>query len=320
MKSENNLSKKLENAWNYNLSEMLEQARCGDSTILIKYLNEFAPLAAVNTENSILLLLRQFDLSINDGKQTVLNCHPNGENFQWGITITTSSDSANTQKNIFLPKNKNYSGLKILGKEIQIFISDDQPVTTNLAEVQRKLEFWDDFTEQELEDAFSSLSNEKYEEEDNQKPEVQNLLITIPSIGPLIYNEDFEWFEGIFTTDEIAFDINIYNTTPDKLDLLLSFVDNQIQTEFYKEMLIEMEPEMIKLKNDSWRELNEITTETEPKTTIEDFRKRVSIDSIIFNDDCSSQIYCHDDDIFWGHQIQINVDKDGKYMDAGLVG
>ena len=320
MNSENNLSKNLENTWNYNIIDMLEQAQNGDFTSLNIYLEKFAPLVAVNMDYSILLTLRKFESKNSEGKISVLNCPPKGENFQWGITITSSSDSKSSEKNLMLPSNRIYSGVKVLNDEIQIFISDDEPVTTNLAEVGRKLEFSEDFSEQELEDAFSSLYNERLDKEEDQKPEVKNLLITIPSIGPLIYNEDFEWYEGIFTSGEIAFDVNIYNTTPDKLDLLLSFVENQILTEFYKNMLLEMEPKMVKLKNDSWREVNEITTETETEITTENFRKRVSIDSIIFNDDCSSQIYCHDDDIFWGHQIQINVDKDGKYKGADLVG
>ncbi len=320
MNSENNLSQKLGNTWNYNLMEMLEQARSGNSTTLNRYFSELAPLAAVNADNSIMVTLRKFQSKIIDGKISVLNCVPEGENYQWGVTITTSSDSGSTQYNILLPNNRNYSGVKIIGSEIQIFMGDAEPITTNTLELQRKLEFWSDFTEQELEDAFLSISNEKYGDDDEQKLEVKNLLITVPAIGPLIYNEDFEWYEGIFTSGEIAFDVNIYNATPDKLDLLLSFVENQILTEYYKNMLLEIEPELIKLKNQNWREVNEITTEKEPKITAEDFRKRVSIDSIIFNDDCSSQIYCHDDDIFWGHQIQINVDKNGKYKSVDLVG
>ena len=321
MNSQNLLSGKLEKTWNYNLLEILEQARCGDPSILNDYLNEFAPFTAVNATNSILLTLRKFHSQTTDGKQTVLNCHPEGDSFQYGVTITRSSDLGNAQNNIFLPQNQNYSGLKILDNEIQIFMEDAEPVTTNLAEVQNKLQFMNPFTEKELEDAFSSLSNEKYsDEDDDQKTEVKNLLITIPSIGPLIYNEDFEWYEGIFTSDEIAFDVNVYNTAPERLDYLMAFVDHQIQNGFYKNMLSAIEPEMVKLKNETWLELNEITRETETEITPENFRKRVSIDSIIFNYDFSSQIYCHDDDIFWGHQIQITVDKDGKYVGVGLVG
>ena len=161
MNSENNLSNKLENTWNYNLMEMIEQARSGDFTTLNSHIREFAPLAAVNADNSILLTLRKFDSKINGGKISVLNCAPEGENYQWGITITRISDSATAQNNIFLPNTRKYSGLKILGNEVQIFMDDAEPVTSNIFELQNKLEFWEDFTEQELENAFSSLSNIK---------------------------------------------------------------------------------------------------------------------------------------------------------------
>ncbi len=320
MNAGQNLSDILDKTWHHDLKKTLRNAKLGDTNHLDHLLQDVASFAAVSANYSVLLTLRHFDLYYVQEKSYALNCSPNDENFQWGITVTTSSDSADSQYNILLPNNRNYTGLTIENNEVEILMDNGQITQSNIIELKKKLHFLKGFTEQELEDAFCSLSNEKYDEEVDEKPEVKSLLITIPSIGALIYNGDFEWYEGIFTTDEIAFDVNIYNTTPDKLDLLLSFVENQIQTEFYKNMLWKMEPEMIKLKNDSWREKNEITCELEPEITAENFRKRVSIDSIIFNDDCSSQIYCHDDDIFWGLQIQINVDKDGKYLDAGLVG
>lgn len=320
MNSQNLLPEKIEKTWNYNLMEMLEQARNGNPSNLNEYLNEFAPLVAVNTTNSVLLTLRKFDSQNLDGKQTVRNCPPAGENFQYGVTITRVSDQGNSQNIIILPKNNKYVGLKILDNKIEIFREDAEPITTNIAEVLDKLQFFNSFTDRDLEDAFSSLSNEKYQDNEDSKSEVKNLLLTIPSIGPLIYNEDFEWYEGIFTSDEIAFDVNVYNTTAEKLNYLMAFVDHQIENAFYKNMLSAIEDEMVKLKNDTWLEVNEITKETETEITPKNFRKRVSIDTIIFNDNFSSQIYCHDDDIFWGHQIQISVDKDGKYAGVNLVG
>ena len=79
-------------------------------------------------------------------------------------------------------------------------------------------------------------------------------------------------------------------------------------------MLLAMENEMIALKNDLW------LGEEELPITVEDFRKRISIDSIIFYEDCSSAIYCNDDDIFWGHAIEIDIAKNGKYESATLSG
>lgn len=318
MNSEQKLAEKLEETWNYDQMQILKEARLGDSKNLNSYLEKFSPLVAANDDYSVLLTLRQFDISQNENQKTVLNAPANHEDFQWGITIATSSEAADAKYNIFLPNNYSYSGLRINDDEVEILIENQENIKTNVAELRAKLQFWTDFSEKKLEDAFNGLSNQKYAEDD-QKPEVENLLITVPSIGALVYNEDFDWFEGIYTTNELAFDVNIYNTTPDKLDLLLSFVEDQIQSEFYKKMLLEMEPEMVKLKNATWREKNEITCELEPEITAENLRKRISIDAIIFNDNYSSQIYCHDDDIFWGHQIQINVDENGEYKDVGLV-
>jgi hypothetical protein len=77
---------------------------------------------------------------------------------------------------------------------------------------------------------------------------------------------------------------------------------------------MEMETEMIKLKNEVWLE------EEELPITSESFRNRVKITTIRFYDDLSSEIYCDDGDIFWGHTIVINIDKKGNYKQVNLAG
>lgn len=296
--------------------DLLENARFGKKGKLNEFLAKFSPFAAANENCSTLLVLRHFKVQYWKDERRVLDCPPDDEHFQWGITIATADDDGGTESNVYLP-NQNYTGLKIQGNEIEIF-TDKGSTKTNTTELFRKVRFWGEFTEKDIEDGFNNLCNEKYEKP--TKPKMKNKVINLPTIGKLTYNEKFEWYEGECKIDNSAFTLNIYYAAPEELKKLISFADSQLKSKFYEKMLLEIEDKMIKLKNDSWLGEDEDTGEEEPPITTEDFRKRVFVSSIVFYDDCSSEIYCNDGDIFWGHTILIDIDKDGKYKSATLAG
>jgi len=306
----------MKDTWNFNLMDLLENARLGKKEELNELLENYSPFAAVNEDCSTLLVLRRFKVQYWKDERRVLNCQPDDEHFQWGITISTSADDGGTESNVYLP-NQNYMGLKIQGNSIEIF-TDNTNTKTNTVELFRKLDFWGKFTEKDIEDGFNKLCNEQYEKP--KKLKVKNKVITLTSIGKLTYNKEYEWYESECTIDNSSFTLNIHYAAPEELEKLISFADSQLKSKFYEKMLLEMEDEMIKLKNDIWLGEDEDTGEEEPPITIEDFRKRVSVSSIVFYEDCSSVIYCDDGDIFWGHTIQIDIDKDGKYESATLAG
>lgn len=299
--------------------DLLKNARLGDKNELNSFLKTYAPLAVANEDCSVLLLYRHFKVQYWNDERRVLNCHPEDEHFQCGITIVTSSEDGGSQSNVYLPNNLHYQELKIQDKEIEI-ITDEKSVMTNVTELFRKLDFWGKFTEQDIEIGFNKLCNEQYEEKKHIKPVVKNKILQLSTIDTLTYNEEYEWYEGNFTDNQRLIEITVHHTTPKKLEKLLQFIDEQMQSKFYEKMLLEMEAEMIELKNDVWIGEDEETGEEEPPMTIENFRKRISISSIVFYDDCSASIYCNDDDIFWGHSIDISVDKNGKYKDVNLAG
>jgi len=302
---------KFKNSWNYNFMELLKKARNGDEDEINELLKIYSPLAAVNENLSAFILFRHFQVQYWNDERSVLNCHPKDKNFQYGITIVEIfEDGGASQHNVYLPNNLNYKKLKIQGNEIEIITNEDKVVKTNVKELHSKL--WMNFTEEEIENGYKSLCNEQYQKP--KKPEVKNTTIKISSLGELIYNEMFEWYEGNFEIENHNFELSIGNTEPKKLKHLISFVDEQMKSKFYKKILLEMEDKMIELKNEFW------LGEEEPPITSEDFQKRISINSIAFNEDCTCSIYCDDDDIFWGHSIEIDVDEKGKYKDANLAG
>ncbi len=299
--------------------EILKQARLGNPTDLNDFLSKYSTLAVTNEDYSTLLVLRHFKVQFWQDKRRVLNCMPEDENFQWGITITTSSADCATQSNVYLPNNQNYTGLKIQHNEVEI-LTDKKQTKTNVTELFRKLKFWGKFTEKDIEVAFENLCNEQYEEKKHKKPVVQNKILELTTIGKLVYNDEYEWYEGSFIDKENTIKVRIHYATQKKLEKLLLFTEKQMNSKFYEKMLLEMEAEMITLKNDIWLGEDEETGEEEPPISVEEFRKRISVSDIIFYDDCSSVIYCDDDDIFFGHTIAIDIDKKGKYKTANLAG
>lgn len=308
----------MKETWNYKPMNLLKNARLGNKTELNDFLKLYSNLTFVNEDFSLLLIFRQFNVQYWNDERRVLNCHPEDENYQYGITIARCDEEVSSESNVYLPNNLEYKDFKICGQEIEI-ITNTKNVKTNVTELSRKLKFFKlTITEEEIEKAFNTLKNEQFEKP--KKLAVKNKTIKIPSLGELTYNDKLEWYEGKFEVENKVIEVSVYNAEQYKLEKLISFVDKQMNAKFYKEMLINMESKIIKLKNEVWLGEDEETGEDEPPITVENFRKRIAISSIVFYDDCSSSIYCDDDDVFWGHKIDINVDKNGKYKDANLAG
>lgn len=309
----------MKETWNYDLVNLLENAKLEDNEELDNFISKYSLLAVTNEDLTILLLFRHFNVSFWNEERRITNCHPEKEDFQCGITIVrVDDDGSSIKSNIYLPNNLRYKELKIKDQQIEI-ITDDKKITTNLTELYRKMRFFKrSITEEEIEVAFNNLCDEQYEKP--KKLEVKNKTIKIPSIGKLTYDEEIECFEGKFKVENKVIEVSVHNAEPKELALLISFVDKQIIAKFYDEILLHMESKMVNLKNDAWLGEDDETGEDEPPMTKQNFRKRISISRIVFYEDCSSSIYCNDDDIFWGHTIEISVDVNGNYKDANLAG
>lgn len=307
----------MKETWNYKLIDLLKKARIGNTNELNEFLNKYSDITAVNEDFSAMLLFRYFNVQHWNDERRILNCHPEDEYFQKGITIVQSADDGGSESRIYLPNKFDYK-LNIKDKEIEI-VTNEKSITTNITELFRKSKFFKrSITEQEIENGFNSLCNEQYEKP--KQPEVKHKTIELPSFGILVYDEKVKWYKCNINVDQQNIDLTISLTTPEKLEKVIAFADKQMKAKFYEQVLLGMEPKMIALKNDAWLGEDEETGEDEPPITADEFRKRISIDSIGFDEDCSCSIYCNDDDIFFGHQIEIDVDENGNYKDANLVG
>ena len=52
----------MKETWNYNLMDLLQQAKSGDSNKLIDFLNKFPTLAIANDDYTVLVVLRHFNV------------------------------------------------------------------------------------------------------------------------------------------------------------------------------------------------------------------------------------------------------------------
>lgn len=302
----------MKETWNYDPMNLLENARLGNKSELKDFLKLYSNITFVNEDYSVLIIFRQFKVQYWNDERRVLNCHPEDENCQYGITVVSCDEKISCASNVYLPNNLEYKDFKISGQEIEI-ITDTKIVKTNITELFRKLTFYKlSITEEEIEKAFNTLNNEQFEKP--KKLAVKNRTIKISSIGMLTYNDELEWYVGKFKVENKVIEVSVCNAEENELEELIFFVDKQIKAKFYEEMLLKMESKMINLKNEFWLGKNEAPI------TIENFRKRISINRIVFYNDCSSSIYCNDDNIFLGHLIDISVDENGKYKDVNIVG
>lgn len=306
----------MDDTWNYDLMDLLRQAQAGEPAPLTDFLSRFAPLAATNADHSALLVLRSFDAAPSLDKRRVLNCRPRGLDFQPGITITTFSDTGGAQSNTYLPTDFTYTGLQLHGQEVNILRANAPAIITNITELHRKLDFWGTFAEDDLRAAFGRLRNEHYAPRQPAAPAQDELEIELPSVGKLMYNPRYEWYNGSFMVDDQPVALTLAYVAPPQLAPQLAWVEQQLQARFWEPMLAAMTTKMLALKNDAWLD----DDEGEQELSREEFLQRVTLSDVAFYADGSAAIYCDDDELFFGHTIEIMVDKNGQYRTAQLAG
>ncbi len=149
-----------------------------------------------------------------------------------------------------------------------------------------------------------------------KKTVAENPPIQDGIIGTLTFNEQHQWFETKYQTQDNAFEVYIdIDNRAETLEILpivhtvlnrLETVDNTMR-DFAAEQLLEA-------KNDNWRE------EDEPELTKDDFMSRMSIETISFDEDGEYEIWYADGDLFWGHSITVSVDRKGQPVRTDIHG
>ncbi|MDF3029052.1 MAG: hypothetical protein K0S23_3359 [Fluviicola sp.] len=305
------------NGWEFeNLQQVLTDARNGDNSQLEELLGNY-PCATVNESLTKLLILRKFRVKrTNFMSQPMVSIAPpdNDQDFQWGITIITTPEDGETEYSVYIPNKYHYTGLDLQDDEVTI-LAEEVKVKTNIRELHKKLrEFHPMFDQTDLERAFASLNNEKSQPHKVSESVKIEPVIENEFLGTLTYDEKYRQYENNGTSKYFPFDLSVYNEEPGHFASLLAYVESKMRAEFYKQHLLDMEPEMIQLKNESW------LGEDEELIDPEQFRKLIAIEGIVFYSDKSCTIYCNDGELFGEHLIEISVDANGNYQSVTLAG
>lgn len=163
-----------------------------------------------------------------------------------------------------------------------------------------------------------NASNEKLEalKEYYSKPiSIENKL------GSFVLDREFSWFEGIVNCNGV--EVNAYletdeedgDTAKQAMKVLKKVLDNIVENDTkYREFAAQ---ELTELANEWMDASDEIDTE---EITKEIFMKRMEMSEIIVSSDGSLSLFYNDDDMFWGHAIEIEVKPNGEIISANIAG
>ena len=163
-----------------------------------------------------------------------------------------------------------------------------------------------------------NASNEKLEalKEYYAKPiSIENEL------GSFALDREFSWFEGIVNWNGVEAHVYLEtdeedgDTVKQAMKVLKRVVDNIVENDIkYREFTAE---ELTELANEWMDTSDEIDTE---EITKEIFMKRMEISEIMVSSNGSLSLFYNDDDMFWGHVIEIEVDPSGEIISAQIAG
>ena len=152
-----------------------------------------------------------------------------------------------------------------------------------------------------------------------------NRVITIKSeiFGELILNKELGWYEGkgAWIGEEVEITIAVEDEDKDiSEDLLLAEQFFAEQNEWNKKIREYAAEELTDLANDWLADSVDDEDEEPQEITEEDFAKRITIDSICFDEGGGFTIYFGDDDMFWGHSVVVYGDVENGPNEAQMEG
>lgn len=299
---------------------MLKKAQEGDSRELNHTTASYTSGCTVNKEYSTMVIRRQFDVENKDGERFILNSEPNknednqtSDDKQWGLTILQLTPAGSSTSSYCIPNNLKNTKIRLLDNNALDILSDEKTITTNITEIERKLKpIYGIATEEEIEEAFNTLSCQQY---------------VIPSLVEVVYQslesktlgtlefEDEEYVSFI-KIDNKSVRIIVSLSQAENLLNIIEQADRLMSEKFYEKVLRGMYPSMFELKNDYWLEESEEGAET---IALDEFKERISISEITFNADSTVIIACDADEMFGEQSIVINTDAKGNYKTSSLA-
>lgn len=302
-----------------NLLGMLKKAQEGDSRELNHMTASYTSGCTVDKEYSTMIIRRQFKVENQDEERCIINSEPNkngsnesSDEKQWGITIIQQNLKGGSINSYCIPNSLKNPKIRLIDNQTLDILSDEKTITTSIAEIGRKLKpIFGIATEEEIEEAFNTLSCQQY------------VISSIESIeskafGTLEFED--EEYGTVIKIDNNPVRIIVYLPKTESLSDIIDHADKLMAEKFYEKALRGMYPSMLELKNDYWLEETEEESDEEPSPlTLDEFKERITISEMAFNNDYTVTIKCDNDDMFGEHSIAINTDTKGSYKDSALA-
>lgn len=134
--------------------------------------------------------------------------------------------------------------------------------------------------------------------------------------GTLAYDRTVSWFradvEWNGTPIELSLDVSDSGDPDGALRIAYTLWEKE---EEWKERIEDYAVQkLLPLNNDIWREPEEA------EITPEDFKRRMTLESVLVHPDGSFEFWHNDGDLFWGHMIQISGNLSDGPTNADIVG
>ena len=197
--------------------------------------------------------------------------------------------------------------MKFKNDILSLLSEKDEKIEATLKQFNKALQnIWSNFTMEELSNAFRqapAVVLDKIKKEDMPK------TVTIKNFGKFIYNKKLNAYK--LFKEEIEYYFSADNK--EELKKVKNIFSNIELTKFIEKAKEYTAHKLLKLKNDLWLE------EDEKEVTKKDFKDRMKFTSLyIFSE--SANFYFDDGDLFWGHTIEVTVNKNLEFIDANIVG
>ena len=159
---------------------------------------------------------------------------------------------------------------------------------------------------EELSGAFRSAPDTVLEEITKEK---MPKTVTIKNFGKFTNNVELNIYKLV--KEGIEYYFNAENK--EELKKVKDIFSNIELTDFIKKAKEYSAHKLLELKNDSWLE------EDEKEVTEKEFKERIKFTGLhIFSE--SANFYFDDDDLFWGHIIEVTVNQKLEFTNADIAG
>jgi hypothetical protein len=131
-------------------------------------------------------------------------------------------------------------------------------------------------------------------------------------LGTLTSERELDWWCAKYQFAK-GHKVEVHINNIDGIEKALGTIEDKLQRICKEEETIRefAAKKLLKLANE-WAEGKTVTKE--------DFVSRMRLEAIEFYNDLSSGLYYNDGDLFWGHTITIDIDKNGKCTRAEFQG